>query len=306
MDLYEPGGLEQGEAAFDKIESRLASEGGGMISIFYHPCEWVHQKFWDAVNFSRGANPPREDWKAPPQRPAAETEQAFVRFEAYIDHLRASPGVQFVTASQLPTLYPDQTRTSGATHLEALELARRLAANDSPGVDFQVIGQKAFSPADQFCIVCDALAGAIHPAAQEHGPTPIPVPLLGPDAAPPADGSLKQVPWPAFRDATLDAQDFVQQEHRIPARVFIGADAIAPTDFLVAMAHALLQKDQMQQFPPSVDLPQGVKLLTADHVVHDGPNVYGGWIIHRAGYQAPHILEVARLQAWTLKPAMRN
>ncbi|HSU68845.1 MAG TPA: hypothetical protein VLJ39_18330, partial [Tepidisphaeraceae bacterium] len=93
---------------------------------------------------------------------------------------------------------------------------------------------------------------------------------------------------------------------RIPARVFIGPDPVAPADFLVAMAKAYLARSGSKQIPDSVTLPTGVKLLTADHFVHDGPRVYGGWIIHRANFQAPHILEIARLQAWTLKPAMRG
>jgi len=48
-----------------------------------------------------------------------------------------------------------------------------------------------------------------------------------------------------------------------------------------------------------------IQVLTADRVVKDSPRVYGGWIIHRANFRAPKILDVARLQAWTLKPALR-
>lgn len=307
MDLFAPGGLERGEEAFDKIDARLAADGGGLISIFYHPCEWVHLQFWDFVNFRRGANPPREQWKAPPQRPAAETEAAFERFGAYLDHMRATPGVRFVTASQLPKLYPDPVRTGHEDEYEIHELVTRLAAADSPGINFQVIGQKAFSPAEQFSLLCDALACVIHGKATDASQFSVPAPLLGPDGAPPAEADRRDpIPWPAFRDATLDAQDFVHQQHRIPARVFIGPDPVPPADFLVAMAKALLAETESHRFPDSVTLPTGVKLLTADHVVHDGPNVYGGWIVHKANFRAPHILEVARLQAWTLKPAIRS
>lgn len=303
MDLHEPGGLERGEKDFDQIAARLSHEGGGLISIYYHPCEWVHEKFWDAVNFSRGANPPREDWKAPPQRPAAETEAAFARYGQYLDHMRSVPGVDFVTASQLPKIYPDHATHEGASDAEVTELARRLAASDSPGIDFQVIGDKAFSPADQFCLLSEALSRLIHPDGTT-GVLPLPAGLLGPDGPPPASSDLHgPIPWPAFRDATLDAADFVQQRHRVPARVFIGPDAVAPADFLVAMAQVLVRRADI---PETVMLPTGTKLLTADHVVQDGPNVYGGWIIHKARFRAPHILEIARLQAWTLKPAIRQ
>lgn len=306
MNLFEPGGLVEGDEAFDKIAARLSAEGGGLISIYYHPCEWVHLKFWDAVNFSRGANPPREQWKAPPQRPAPETEAAFERFGAYLDHMRAVSGVQFVTASQLPSLYPDRATKEDVTDAEVQELAERLVAPESKGADFQVIGEKAFSPADQFCLLCEALSRTIHPAAKT-GALSLPSGLLGPDGPPPASSDLHgPIPWPAFRDAMLDAADFVHERHRIPARVFIGADPVPPADFLVAMAKVLLDPGQPNRFPDSVTMPVGEKLLTANRVVHDSPNVYGGWIIHKANFRAPHILDIARLQAWTLKPAIRR
>lgn len=304
MDLYEPGGLEKGDEDFDRIASRLAAAGGGLISIYYHPCEWVHVKFWDAVNFSRGANPPREEWKAPPQRPAAETEAAFTRFGAYLDHLRAVPNVQFVTASQLPKVYPDRSTAEGATDSDVMQLARALGASNSAGVDFQLIGDKAFSPADQFYLFCSALGRLIHPDSAS-GSLSLPAGLLGPDGPPPESVNAPNgINWPAFRDAVLDAGDFVHQQHRVPARVFIGADAIAAADFLVAMAHVLTQRADAGHFPESVTLPIGIKLLTARHVVPDSPAVYGGWIIHKEGFRAPHMLDTAKLQAWTLKPAI--
>jgi hypothetical protein len=34
--------------------------------------------------------------------------------------------------------------------------------------------------------------------------------------------------------------------------------------------------------------------------------LFGGWIIHKEGFRAPKILEVARQQTWTLKPAIRR
>jgi pimeloyl-ACP methyl ester carboxylesterase len=45
------------------------------------------------VNFARGANPPREQWKPPAQRTAAETDAAFTRFAMYVDYIRRIPGV---------------------------------------------------------------------------------------------------------------------------------------------------------------------------------------------------------------------
>ena len=53
-----------------------------------------------------------------------------------------------------------------------------------------------------------------------------------------------------------------------------------------------------------VTIGKNLELLPARHVAKDTPELFGGWIIHKEGFRAPKILEIARLQAWTLKPAM--
>ena len=115
MELHDAGALASGREEFKAVYDRLRAAGGGLISIYYHPAEWVHRSFWDAVNFTRGANPPRDAWKPPQQRSPEETEEAFTRFAAYIDYQRSLPGVRHVTASDLAV----QPRSSCMTSSEA-------------------------------------------------------------------------------------------------------------------------------------------------------------------------------------------
>ena len=307
MDLHDPAALEPAKKTVSTMAARLAREdGGGLISIYYHPCEWVHQKFWDGVNFSRGANPPREEWKAPPQRTAGETEGAFQRFGEYIDHIRTIPGARFITASELPLIYPDAVRSEGATGQELAELAQRILTRPATGVDFQRIGRKAFSPADQFELLTLAVGQHIDGKKPEfpitaHG-------LLGPDNPPPAVTNEQHLGWPAFRAAALDVRGFIQTQRRVPARVFIGAEAVAPADFLTALASAYDSLSKGGTFPQAGEIPLGAntEVLPARHIAKDTPNLFGGWVIHKEGFRAPKVLEVARLQAWTLKPAVRK
>ena len=49
-----------------------------------------------------------------------------------------------MTASDLPDLYPDPVRTRGAGESDLNEIAGRLANGGVAGVDFQVIGDRAF------------------------------------------------------------------------------------------------------------------------------------------------------------------
>ena len=304
MDLWANDGLARGEKSFASIADRLASEGGGLISIFYHPCEWVHEEFWDSVNFRRGANPPREQWRPPPQRPARETEQAFARFEQYVDYMRGRAGIHFITARDLPGLYPDPVRSDGASETQILELAHRILESQSQGLDDQRIGRQIFSPADQFALLAFAVASGIDRGSPA-GTVRIPPGLLGPDSPPPAPGAARSLPWPAFRDAVLEVRDYLQKSGRIPARVFIGPDPVPPADIVPAMATAYLAMRESHEAPQSILLPSGVRVLTMQHVAADTPGLFGGWIIHKEGFRAPRVMEQARLQAWTLKPAVR-
>jgi hypothetical protein len=305
MDLHDPNGLAPAERRFSAIAERLGGKGGGLISIYFHPCEFVHRQFWDAVNFSHGANPPREKWRAPAQLPPAETEAAFGRFGQYIDFIRAVPGVRFVTANDLPLLYPDPVRAGGAAESDLDQLAARLTAEDSKGADFRVVGGRAYSVADQFVLLARADAAWIRnreprfPLRAEG--------LLGPEAPPPAAAERTHLAWPAFRDAALDTLDFIDTQHRIPARVFIGAEAVPPADFLVGLARVYQFHRRNGKLPTraGVDLGTRVELLPAGHVTADTPGAFD-WVIHKPGFRGPHLLALARLQTWTLKPAIRG
>ncbi len=304
MELQEANAPERANASVTEIARRLGAEGGGLISIYYHPCEFVHRQFWDGVNFSRGANPPREQWKVPPRLPPEQTEEAFARFAKYIDHIKAL-GVRFVTASELPAIYADRVRSEGLSEREVLGLAKGLADPKATGVDYQVLPGKAVSPADQFELLATAMGELIDGKAVKF---PLAAKgLLGPDAPPGAASEGGQViPWPAFRDATADVRDYLRVHGRVPARVFIGAESVAPADFLAALASAYQSAREQGRLPlDGVRLGKGMALLTERHVAKDPAGLFG-WVIHKPGFRPAKILDVARLQAWTLKPAVRR
>ena len=291
VGLRDPRELDPAKKKFTEIADRLRQTGGGLISIHFHPCEWIHQEFWDGVNFKRGANPPREQWHAPPQRLAVETETEFRCFAEYIDFIRAIPGVSWVTATDVFKLYPDLTRTEAASSDVLTEMARHITQS---GVDFQRLGGRAYSVADQFELFILAMHDRpAQPALKTTG-------LMGPIAPPPRT-VLTNLSDVAFSAALNDVYKFIQVEHRVPTCVFIGAEPVAPADFLVTLAAAWLT-------PPSTNasLPLGrhVPMLPELHVAPDTPNLFGGWPIHVENFRAPQVMEQARLQAWTLKPAI--
>jgi hypothetical protein len=306
MELHEAGGLEKGESEFRAAYDRLRGEGGGLLSIYYHPAEWVHQEFWDAVNFRRGANPPREEWKPPRQRPREETEAAYDRFAKYVDFQRSLPGVRHVTASDLPRIYRDRIRVDGADLATVKEVAEHLTRAAALDVLRDRHG-RFVSPADQFSLITAFLAAAL---ADGRPPARVEVAdLLGPSERPPAT-EVDELPWRAFRDALRDVADETRVRGQVPSRVFAGVKRIAPADFLraagtVALAVAATAPGAAPALPEAVVIPHGTTVATERRVADDTPELFGGWIIHPEGFRAPRIVEMAKLQAWTLKPAER-
>ncbi len=298
MALNGGDSLAQGKAGFVKVAARLRAGGGGTISIYYHPNEWVQTEFWDAVNFARGANPPPEQWKRPGTRSAQETERAFADFEEYIRFIKAQEGVRFVTATDLASLYVDRgtPRSFGTSEIAAL------ARDAEDEITFRKGAGFALSPADQFSLLSQAGAALVDRGALQGGFTPMP--LDGP-ARPfvPAAGGLRpaRYPWPAFAGAIRDVAAYCAARKRVPDEVWIGAENLSPADFLATLGGAL-QSGGAARIPAQVERRTG--RFTADRYVADDSVQLWSWPIFPEGFHAPNLMDLARLQAWTLKPAM--
>jgi hypothetical protein len=221
-----------------------------------------------------------------------------------VDHIRRIPGVRWVTATDLPRTYPDLIASEGASESDLDEIARRLTDRHAVGVDYQRIGSKVFSVADQFELlsrgVDDFLSGRkIRFPLTAKG-------LIGPDSAPRGVTAFPFLNTLAFRDSARSVTEYIQSERRIPSRVFVGPDSVRPADFLIGLAEAWKQLRANGNLPADARIPLGsaVRLIPERHIAEDTPDLFGGWAIHKEGFRAPRILEQARLQAWTLKPAL--
>src|SRR5439155_11322656 len=128
-DLNNPKELAAAEQKFAAARDQLLAEGGGVVSIMYHPCEFVHKEFWDGVNFRQGANPPRSQWRLPPMKSPEETRASYQVFEDYIRFIKRFADVRFATASDAARLYRDRARGRKFTPAELRTLARGIKAD---------------------------------------------------------------------------------------------------------------------------------------------------------------------------------
>jgi hypothetical protein len=298
MNLTGGTSLAEGKARFTAAYDALRAKGGGTISIYYHPNEWVQTEFWDAVNFKRGANPPREEWKRPGTRPPAETEQAFKDFEQYVRFMKDLPGVRFATATELMNIYDDAAMRRSFSAADLVQLARPLQEE----VAFQRFDGVALSSADVFGLFTSALASFAdgHGVPRESRITR----LYGPSrpyVTPSGSTQSSQFAWSAFAAAVRDTRDFCTKTGRIPDEIWIGSENLSPADYLATLTHAFVEVVSTTHAPDVVE--RRVGQFTADkYVAQDTPGLWN-WIIFPEGFHAPHLMELARLQAWTLKPA---
>ena len=291
--------LEAAKDYFNSLHAQLSAQPvGGLVSFMFHPTQFISEVFWDAVNFAKGANPPRSEWKIQPQRSTADREHAFGYFEALVRHLRSFPNVRFITASEALALYCDRARSR---RFETKEL-KRIAAEVSPLVGFQVTGEYEISASEVFVLLNSAVADVVRSGsfgAAVLGDTPYGPASAATDAA---TNELSEVSWSQFARTALDVQAILGRTGQIPNTVWMGSHAVTPESYLLALA-SVAQQILNGQAPPETVKILPAELAVGRYVAKDSVAIWN-WPIFPPGFHSLHLMELARLQAWTLKPAL--
>ncbi len=282
-------------AKFDAAYGIAAMKGGGIISMCYHPCEFVHQAFWDAVNFSKGANPPRSEWKKPPLKSPAEQEQAFKALESLLDHIVKQPEVRVVTAREIPALYPDRAY---AYPLERKDLVT-IAGSMQRRISYVDLGARTVSAAE-------ALFALAYVAAEsEPGYVPDYVDLAfgsGPAGTPEVCVVKGTFRWEAVQETARDLVYRILDLQQMPTTVWVAGSPLRPEDFAATIAGPVAALLAGKTPPENVRFVKG-NFEAQKHVTDENPGLWQ-WVIFPEGFEAPRMMRLAKLQAWTIKPAV--
>jgi hypothetical protein len=187
-----------------------------------------------------------------------------------VEHAKARPGVRFATARELPLLYESALGHAGDRSV----MARHMAEHQT----FLVADQSTFSAAEMLQILL-----GMEPAVVE-----------GPVARGQTAYRGSEILRPAFERATADAAGFIRANRRLPTEVWIGSQKLSLADFAATLGG--------DDGASSVVALRKGNLEFEKYVATDGQRTFS-WPIHPEGFSAPELLELARLQAWTLKPA---
>jgi hypothetical protein len=296
-DLKDLKGLEPAKDRFLNAHKKLLDEGGGVVSIVYHPCEFVHRQFWDGANFNKGANPPRDKWLLPEAKTAEETRLAFQIFEDYIRFIKRFPEVEFVTASQAAQLYKDKAKYK-VYDTAALQVIATAVSED---VTFQRHGDSTLAASEVFALLNAYVASnpqkGDKPPRQTFPGTP-----FGPTGTVPALKEPITTDWSQLQRTSVDVADFLKRQGRIPSAVWLGSQPVPPEAYLNALARVTLLLLEGKGPPDKIEI-RSARLEAARYVSADDPQLWG-WVIYPPGFKAPAMMELARPQAWTIKPAV--
>jgi hypothetical protein len=295
-NLGGPGSLKEAEDRFLEAREKLKAAGGGIVSIFYHPCEFVHKEFWDGVNFKYGANPPRELWKKPPTKTPEESRAAWQVFESYVRFIKRFPEVRFITATEAARLYRDRVRDR---HFTAADV-KALAAGVTEDVTFERREDYTLSASEVFALLDDYVTAKA--AGKNPGDLDCPeTPYGPPDRVPLLTGAVT-TDWSQFARTAHDVADAVHKEGHVPSVVWLGSTPVPPEAYLVALAHVAADLADGKPEPKTVEV-KPARLAVGKYVADDGPKLWG-WVIFPRGFRAPQLMELARRESWTLKPAL--
>lgn len=104
-----------------------------------------------------------------------------------------------------------------------------------------------------------------------------------------------EIPGWLFEKAKSDAADYIRVHHRLPSEVFLGSETLSLADFTATAAQHVLTGGG------TVRVARGH--LEFERYFSNDPRGAFKWVIHPPDFAAPELLELARLQGWTLKPA---
>jgi hypothetical protein len=245
-----------------------------------HPTRVIHTEFWDAVNFARGANPPRVQWKPATRHDPALIPTMQKNYGHLCEYLRSDERLEIVGWGDLLRRYDGQRPF--ATHEELLEIARRIAD------ERQVLFTDHFTAGEVLLLLCRAIA-----APQQRYPRPtVHGPLTTPSTSPEGEWSAREV----MQAAQAVAQEAARTGY-LPASVSVGGQSLGLGTYFVALAEAFLGRDRVSG-PADAPYPP-----VAEEIAREVARALPQWVIHPDDMDLTRLLEQTRLQCWTLKPA---
>ncbi|MBN2265486.1 MAG: hypothetical protein JW775_06705, partial [Candidatus Aminicenantes bacterium] len=288
-DLFEP--------VFEKLRADLPglAQTSQVLALFAgHPTKIRAEEFWD-LNFYGGKNTPQTEWVRPRLRPRETMAPARANFRRMMRWLKGRDDIEITTYRALMKVYARQKGT--ITREEMRDWARATLERGSlaPTADF--------SPAEAWA----GLAGAIAGFGRD-GKLPASLPAVrpfGPAEMPPAEPGPGRISLDGAIALAADAAEHVARTGMLPSALESAGGPIGTGSLAALFAAVYLDLDAGEPGREYGVAPFEPYPSTHERRIVDTVEGYKAWPVHRPDLDLSRVVELTKLQLWTLKPARR-
>jgi peptidoglycan/xylan/chitin deacetylase (PgdA/CDA1 family) len=289
-DLFEP--------RFEKLKAELAelARTVDVLSFFAgHPCKIRTEQFWD-LNFYDGRNPDPSEWKTPELRPLESMPTAQKNFRRLMRYLKSRDDIEITTFGSLMDLYSEQKESLGRKELR--KIAKRCLETRA------LSPSEAVSPAEAFAGFVQSIV-----AYRDDGSLPKTLNLthpLGPREMPDFRPEIARVTLEEIFELAWTANDHIRKAGFLPSSMSVRNSRIG-TGSLFALFSAVYLDLYSETLRPDYEVPSFEPYPeTHEQEIIRRINGYTSWPVHRPDLDMNEIVELTKLQLWTLKPAHRK
>jgi hypothetical protein len=283
---------------FEKLREELPglARTTDVLSFFAgHPTKIRTEQFWD-FNYYEGRNPAPGEWKTPELRPLESMKTARSNFRRMVRYLKSRADIEITTFGHLMDVYGVQKES--VTREELKEIAENAIRAG------KILGGQDFSAAEAFA----SLAGAVV-AFQAQGSLPEKMKVLrplGPVEMPVSKPEVSRVTFPEVGELARLAGDHIRRTGFLPSALSLPGSRVG-TGSLFALFCAVYL-DMMSKNPkPEYDVPSFDPYpRTNEEAIVRALRELKPWPVHRPDLKMETIIQLTRLQLWTLKPAHRK
>ena len=278
--------------ALDSIIPASIKDVDVMAFFANHPSKVRSIQFWD-FNYYKGANPGPDEWETPELRPLESMQTAQQNFRRLIQYLKNRDDIELTTFRDLTERFSYQKDVIGKDELELLA-SRVLKEN-------KIVTDESFSAAEIFSALAESLD---HYHADQELPMQLKIKRpFGPLEMPPGTPEVDRIPAKGIFELSGMAQAHIVETNHLPAYLLYHGKKIG-TGSLLALFSEMYLKIQGSELPdhfstinfesyPSVNEKNIISEVAACR----------DWPVHREDLDMSHLIEMTKLQLWTLKPA---
>ncbi len=281
--------------ALDSIIPASIKDVDVMAFFANHPSKVRSIQFWD-FNYYRGANPGPDEWKTPELRPLESMKTAQKNFRRLIQYLKNRDDIELTTYRDLMERFSYQKDVIDKDELELLT-SRVLKEK-------KMVTDDLFSAAELFSALAESLSQ--YQADQE-----LPVQLkvirpFGPLEMPPGNPEVDRIPANSVLALSVMAQAHIEETNHLPAYLVYEGKKIG-TGSLLALFGDMYMKIQQSAVPDHFSIVnfESYPSVNEENIISEVA-ACKDWPVHREDLDMSHLIEMTKLQLWTLKPAWEN